>query len=82
MIMGANRLKMDAVTLVAAARNGDEELKKTILSHYETHAELATACADVAALLAGTGAAKNAISGYLEYVGANGARSRSAPPPG
>ena len=76
--MATNRLKMDAITLIAASRSSDHDMTETILGHYDEHAELARAIADVAALLAGTGAAKNAISGYLEYVGAtNGHKIRT-----
>lgn len=61
---------MDAVTLVAASQTRDEELAQTILGrHQEAPADLTNAVADLAALLAGSGAERSAITGYLAYIG-------------
>jgi len=69
--MAANRLKMDAITLVAATQTKDEDLTKTILGRHDDTTDLIRAVADVAALLAGSGAARTAITGYLDYIGAS-----------
>lgn len=67
--MAANRLKMDAVALVAAAHAQDPQLTETVLQRYDNDLpHLLTAVADVAALLAGSGAARTAITGYLDYI--------------
>jgi len=73
--MAANRLKMDALALVAASQTNDEELSETILRRYDNPVELVRAVSDVAALLAGTGGARNGITAYLDFVGSsNGSR--------
>ena len=61
---------MDAIALVAATQTNDEDLTKTILGRHENDTDLVRAVADVAALLAGTGATRTAITGFLDYVGA------------
>ena len=77
--MAANLLKMDAISLVVATQTNDGELLETILSRHEDTADLVRAVADVAALLAGTGAERTAITGYLGYIGAtNGKRKPSS----
>jgi hypothetical protein len=73
--MAANRLKMDALTLVAASQNNDGELTETILARHDNSTELVRAVSDVAALLASTGGARNGILAYLDFVGSpNGAK--------
>ena len=78
--MSANRLKMDAIALVAATQTNDEDLTATILGRHENTTDLVRAVADVAALLAGSGATRTAITGFLDYVGAatNGRAKRPA----
>jgi hypothetical protein len=77
--MAANRLKMDAVALVAAAHAHDPELSEAVLTrHDDDLPNLTSAVADVAALLAGSGAARTALTGYLDYIAGattNGKRS-------
>jgi hypothetical protein len=68
--MAANRLKMDAVALVAASHSHDPELTEAVLTRHDNDlADLTRAAADVAALLAGSGAARTALTGYLDYIG-------------
>lgn len=60
---------MDAVTLVAATQTKDDDLAQTILGRHTDSADLVRAVADLAALLAGSGAQRSAITGYLDYIG-------------
>lgn len=75
----ANNLRADAITLVAASQSGSADLAETVLGKYEDHRELASSVADVAAVLAGTGAVKSAISGYLDYIGASADGKKRVP---
>jgi len=67
--MAANQLKMDAVALVAAVKTNDEDLVQAVLGRHENQTDLARAVADLGALLAGSGAQRSAITGYLDYIG-------------
>jgi len=75
-----DRLKMDAVTLVAASQSNDAELAEAVLQRHENPSELTRAVADVAALLAGAGTTRTAVVGFLDYLSgathSNGSRTR------